>query len=194
MELLKLIELLGVATALTYLVLVTKRRWIAWPFYIASSCLYTPVFWAADLYADAALQLYFVVMGLYGWQVWKAEASEVAVVSMPLSSALRIAAAIVGVSVCAGYALSFTRAGWFGYSDAFISIGSVVATYLTARKVLESWYYWIVIDLFATGVFGMRELDITVWLYLIYSLLAVRALLDWRAVFRSQSRNGGACG
>lgn len=183
-ESLKLIELLGVTTAIAYLVLVTKRRWIAWPFYIASSCFYTPVFWAANLYADAALQLYFVAMGVYGWLAWKAEASEVAVVSMPIVRNLCIAASIVGASVCVGYALSFTRAGWYGYSDALISIGSVVATYLTARKVLQSWYYWIVIDVLATVVFGMRELDITVWLYGIYTLLAIRALIVWRAVLR----------
>ncbi len=185
MEPLKLIELLGVATALIYLVLVTKRSWVAWPFYIASSCFYAPVFWVANLYADAALQLYFVAMGIYGWLAWKAESTEIAVVSMPIASNLRIVAAIVGVSACVGYALSLTPAGKFGYSDAFISIGSVVATYLTARKVLESWYYWIVIDLVATIVFGMRQLDITVWLYLVYTVLAVRALVVWRGVFYS---------
>ena len=186
MEPIEIIEILGVATALAYLVLVTKRRWIAWPFYIASSCFYVPVFWAANLYADAALQLYFVAMGVYGWIAWRGEAEAVAVVSTPIQRNLSIAAVIVGASAVVGYALSYTRAGWFGYSDAFISIGSVVATYLTARKVLEGWYYWIVIDIVAAIVFSLRELDVTVWLYLIYVLLAVRALLIWRAVFRSQ--------
>lgn len=183
---LKLAELLGFATALAYLILVTKRRWIAWLFYIASSCLYAPVFWAANLYADAVLQLYFVVMGVYGWLAWKAEADEVTVVSMPARENLVMVLGIAGVSACVGYVLSFTRAGWFGYSDAFISIGSVTATYLTARKVLESWYYWIAIDTFAAVVFGMRALDITVWLYVVYTVLAVRALLMWRDVLRRQ--------
>jgi nicotinamide mononucleotide transporter len=184
-EPLKLVEFLGVATAIAYLVLVTKRRWIAWPFYIASSCLYTPVFWAANLYADAALQLYFVVMGTYGWVAWKGEAEEVAVVSMAIRRNVMTVAIIVVASAVAGYMLSLTPAGSFGYADAFISMGSVVATYLTARKVLQSWYYWIVIDLVATVVFGMRGLDVTVWLYLMYTLLAVRALLVWNTAFRS---------
>ncbi len=184
MEPLKLIELLGVATALAYLVLVTQRRWIAWPFYIASSCFYTPVFWKAHLYADAILQLYFVGMGVYGWRTWRSETEEVRVVSIPIRRNAFVAAAVLVAALVVGYALSLTRAGLFGYSDAFISIGSVVATYLTARKVLEGWYYWIVIDLIATLVFGMRDLDITVWLYLIYTVLSVRALLIWRKTIR----------
>ncbi len=187
MELIKILELLGVATALAYLVLVTKRRWLAWPFYIASSCLYAPVFWSANLYADAALQVYFVVMGVYGWMSWKAEAEEVSVVSSPIRRNLAVGAGILGVSALLGCVLSFTRAGAFGYSDAFISVGSIVATYLTARKVLESWFFWIVIDVVATIVFVMRELDSTVWLYLLYSLLAVRAYFIWLRAMRGSA-------
>jgi len=186
-ELLSILEVLGVVTALVYLVVVTKRRWIAWPFYIASSCLYAPVFWHADLYADAVLQIYFVGMGVYAWMVWKGEAAQVRVASWPLRYNVAISIVIVMTAAVLGYLLSYTSAGWFGYADALITVGSVVATFVTARKVLQGWLYWVAIDIAAALVFALRGLEVTVWLYAVYAVLAWRAFFVWREVSREQS-------
>jgi nicotinamide mononucleotide transporter len=184
--LLSILEVLGVVTALVYLVLVTKRRWHAWPFYIASSCLYVPVFWYADLYADAALQIYFVAMGVYAWVAWKGEAAQVAVASWPRRYHVAMCLGILVVAAGLGSLLSLTSAGWFGYADALITVASVAATYITARKVLQGWLYWIAIDIAAVLVFGLRGLEATAWLYGVYAVLAWRALLAWRGALGEQ--------
>ena len=182
MPILKVIEYLGAISAFVYLVIVTRRSWFAWPAYIASSLLYIPVFWHAQLYADATLQLYFVLMGFYSWWLWKREGRDhVQVVSWSLRTHLLIIIAIILSSLLLGFYLSTTPAGLYGYSDALISISSVVTTVLTARKVLESWWYWICINCIATIVFSMRGLEVvTVLLYIVYIALSVRALFAWK--------------
>ena len=186
MTVLQCIEYLGVITALLYLLLATKRLWIAWPFYIASSVFYLPVFWIATLYADAALQLYFIAVGIYGWKNWRAEAVDaVTTVSLPARQHVVILTGGAATIWILGSFLSRSAAGVYGYPDAFITVGSIVTSVLTARRVVEGWIYWIVINLVAVVVFSLKGLDpMTIALYGLYVVLSIRALLLWKSAQR----------
>ncbi len=186
MNLLSLLELAGLITALLYLLLVTEQRRSCWIYYITSSILYIPVFWQAHLYADATLQLYFVFMGFYAaitWNPLAAETIQISKIGSKASSKIALFIILAGLSL--GFVLSSTPAGKFAYADSLICIGSIVTTLLTARKVLECWYFWIVINLLATLTFAMKELNFTVVLYGIFFLLSIRALGKWRADYTS---------
>lgn len=185
MDLLTMLEITGVVTAILYLLFATRRMVVCWIFSIVSSILYFPVFWSSHLYADAVLQIYFVMASIYGWYSWyQPDQRHIEVVSWPSSRHLVIIGCILCCSFIAGTFLHiYTPARLFGYSDALISVTSVVVTILTARKVVESWWYWIVIDLIAAAIFSMRGLGITAGLYLLYSFLAMRALGEWRKAF-----------
>jgi nicotinamide mononucleotide transporter len=179
-----MLEIIAAATAVLYLLLITRRSWVAWPVYIISSLLYAPVFWSANLYGDAVLQLYFVSVGFYAWWRWGRAEGPVAVERWRLKRHLWILVSWVLAAIMLGRLLSSTPAGALGYGDALVTVGSVVATVLTARGVLENWIYWIVIDVIATLLFGVRSLVATMWLYSLYTILAVRGLYVWKSALR----------
>jgi nicotinamide mononucleotide transporter len=90
-----------------------------------------------------------------------------------------VATAIIGKE------LSSTAAGNLGYLDALVAVGSFMTTILTARKVVEGWWYWIVINILAVVLYTARGLDlVTIILYLTYAALSVRALLEWQQRLR----------
>jgi len=175
-----MVELLGALLAVLYLVFVTYRWRVAWVVCIASSLLYVPVFWSSQLYADAALQVYFVGMALYAWWSWSGRPEEVSVVRWTAPRHMGIIVVWLIATFVVGVALRHTPAGIYAFPDAFISIGSVIATVLTARRVIENWWYWIVINALATAVFAMKGLSLTALLYAAYAALSVRGLAAWR--------------
>jgi len=187
---LQIAEHLGALLALLYLLLVTRRSWTAWPLYIASSCLYLPVFWYSHFYGDALLQFYFIGMGVYSWFKWKEEGAEIKIVSWPVRYHCYVIFCLAVGTCLFGYGLSGTQAGNYGYFDAFITVASITTTVLTTWKVLEGWWYWIVTDLLATVIFWHRGFSfITVFLYVLYAVLSIRALLAWRRAYQSSSKS-----
>ncbi|MEY4700407.1 MAG: hypothetical protein RL326_594 [Pseudomonadota bacterium] len=176
-----LLEIAGVTTAMLYLLLVSQRSWMAWPAYILSSCLYAPFFWRSQLYADAALQFFFVGVGVAGWRAWSKFNGPVEIVSLPRQKHLLTIVGILGATVILGMALfTWTQAGYYAFPDAFLLIGSVGATILTVRRVVENWHYWIVINAVSTLLYASKGIWLTCILGLMYLCLSIRGLMMWK--------------
>ncbi len=176
-----LLEIAGITAAMLYLFLVSQRTWMAWPAYILSSCLYAPIFWRAQLYADAALQLFFVGIGVVGWRAWSKFQGPVSIVSLPRQKHLYTIVGILCATVILGTALCiWTPAGYYAFPDAFLLIGSVGATILTVRRVAENWHYWIVINAVSVFLYAWKGIWLTCLLGLMYLCLSVRGLLMWK--------------
>lgn len=176
------LETLGTITAILYLCLIAHRRRVAWFFYIASSLAFLPIFYSAQLYADAALQIFFVCMGICAWRSWRAtQGRNIQVHSWPTPRLIRIALGITVASTALGYALfSWTNAGWFAYPDAFILVASVVATFLTVWRVVENWWFWLAVNSTTLVVYTLKSIWITSGLALLYTILTVYGLYRWR--------------
>lgn len=176
-----LLEIAGVTAAMLYLFLVSQRSWTAWPAYILSSCLYAPIFWRSQLYADAALQLFFIGMGVAGWRAWSKFEGPVGVVSISRQKHALAIAIIACVTLVLGTGLfMLTSAGYYAFPDAFLLIGSIVATLLTVRRVTENWYYWIVINGLSAILYASKGIWLTCLLGSMYLCLSVRGLMMWR--------------
>lgn len=179
------LEIIGSTLAILYLGLVGLRRWIAWPAYIVSSVCYIPIFWRSHLYCDAALQIFFVAIGLWGWVTWRSAGGVITPITWT-GPQHRIAAIVwVCGTVVIGSILMNSAAGGFAFPDAFIMVGSVIATFMTLGRVVENWWYWVIINLTAVITYGLKELWVTVGLYGVYSILSVWGLMAWR---RAQAR------
>lgn len=176
------LETLGTITAVLYLCLIAHRRRIAWVFYIISSLAFIPVFYSTQLYADAALQIFFVCIGLCAWRSWSTtQGRDVEVLSWPTPRLTGIALGITVASCALGYALlSWTNAGWFAYPDAFILVASVVATFLTVWRVVENWWFWLAVNVTTLVVYTLKSIWITSGLALLYTMLTVYGLYQWR--------------
>jgi nicotinamide mononucleotide transporter len=176
-----LLEIAGVTAAMLYLLLVSQRTWMAWPAYILSSCFYAPIFWRSQLYADAALQLFFVGMGVVGWRAWNKFEGPVRVVSLSRHQHAKTAACIAGATAVVGIGLfMWTSAGFFAFPDAFLLVGSIGATILTVRRVVENWHYWIVINAVSVLLYASKGIWLTCLLGLMYLCLSIRGLMMWR--------------
>jgi nicotinamide mononucleotide transporter len=123
-------------------------------------------------------------MAFYGWYAWRAshhQAQELPVTVRPLRWHVGVLAVVIVLSLVNGWLTSREQPSLVPYVDAVVAWGSVVATWLMTRKVMENWLYWIVFDLLAAGLYVSQGFYATTVLFLIYVVLAVRGYFEWRA-------------
>jgi nicotinamide mononucleotide transporter len=133
----------------------------------------------ADLKSDAALQIYFTFSAIYGWLSWqkKTNGSELTISALPLSMhALLIAFGIL-LALPLGY---YWHTAAFRYEDALLTIFSIITTFLTARKILESWLYWMIIDAGYIFIYGERDKHLLAILSIVYLLFSIRGYFYWK--------------
>ena len=176
------LESLAVALGLAYVLLAAGGNRLCWIFGFFSVTIYFFLFIEVKLYSDAMLQIFFGVTSLYGWINWQ-KAPDHSSVFQPhrwdFSFHLKI--------ILLGGLFTFLMGNFwmqFGaalpFTDAFTTVFSIIATILVARKNLENWLYWIVIDIVATGVYINREMYPTALLFFLYTLIAVFGWINWK--------------
>lgn len=176
-------EQLAVLFGLIYIVLAIRRHRGCWIAGGVGTALYAFVFLDARLFLQAALQIVYVAMAGYGWLAWRPETG--AVVIAPRRWALRPQLVAAGVVLAATAAtaplLAQTTDAAAPVADALGTWASVAATWMLARRVLESWLWWIVIDAGLAVLFFSQSLAFTAALYLAYAFLAVAGWRAWRS-------------
>jgi nicotinamide mononucleotide transporter len=184
------VEWVAVVLALGYLVLAIRQNPWCWACAIASAILYLVIFARAGLTMQALLQVFYVAMSVYGWRTWGVAGSAAALRVTRWSARRHLAlVALVGVVSVANGAVIAQQGGstLVPYVDAVIAWGSVLATWLVARKVLENWLYWVVLDLAAAGLYWTQDLYATAALFVVYAVLALRGYQEWLRDARRQS-------
>ena len=163
--------------------LVVRRSTWNYPFGIAMVSLYFFVFWHAKLYSDALLQIFFFLIQIYGWWAWfhaKHVDHGVAVEWMPWNARVRWIAGTAACILVWGTGMArFTDAA-APFADATIAGLSVAAQVLQSFRKVESWVLWILVDVFAVGLFAWRGLLVTSGLYCLFLVLAAVGLFEWR--------------
>jgi len=166
--------------------LVVRRSVWNYPFGLAMVSLYFFVFYDARLYSDALLQIFFFVVQIYGWREWvraRAMAGEVPVGLMSNRARLAWSAGIVVVSAAWGLVMArFTDAA-APMIDAGIAGASIAAQILMARRRIENWVLWILVDFVAIGLFWSRGLLWTSGLYALFLMLSIAGLASWRRAY-----------
>jgi nicotinamide mononucleotide transporter len=178
-----LVEWVAVALALAYVLLATRQSRWCWPAAAASSAIYFALFARGGLPMQAALQVFYVAMAVYGWIAWRAnhgDTSELRVSVWPARWHVAALGLVVAATVVNVWLSGAAPASMVPYADAFVAWGSVVATWLMTRKVLESWLYWIAFDLVAAALYFSQGFEATAGLFVLYVALAVRGFIEWR--------------
>jgi nicotinamide mononucleotide transporter len=181
-------EWVAVAFALVYLVLAIRQNALCWAASIVSCAIFLVLFARQGLVMQSWLQAFYVAMGFYGWWAWSRGGAgarkELPVSRWPLRWHLMALAVIVVVSAANGRVLAGEATGLVPYVDALTSWVSFFATVLLARKVLENWLYWAVIDLAGAGLYFSQGLYATAVLFVVYSIMATRGYRQWHAAWR----------
>lgn len=195
------LNLLGLATtplesisfvlaAITVLLNIGQNHW-AWLFAILSSATYALVFFDARLYGDTGLQLVFIALSIWGWRQWLKVDSDGDGGAVQVS---HLDARGWCWSACAWLA-GFAILAWFlqRYTDTdvpridgFLTAGSLLGQWLLARKKLETWLVWIVVDILYVGLYLYKHLTLTAILYAIFVALALAGLRAWQHAIRRE--------
>ena len=147
-----LAEWMAVALALAYVLLATRQNRWCWLPAAASSALYLDLFLDARLPMQAVLNGYYILMAGYGWLSWGAQhrgEGELRVTSWPPARHAAVLASLTLGALLYAALVVDPRGPWLTFADAWVAAGSVVATWMVARKVLENWLYWVLLDLAA---------------------------------------------
>jgi len=175
-------EILAFVLALAYLFLAIRQSMACWVAAFVSSCLYMWVFFAARLYMDSALQVFYAVMAVYGFWQWRTvdNAGVHHVRRWSLARNASAAAGILAVSAVNWYFLSRYTPAAFPFVDSMVSWAAVFATFLVARKVYENWHWWLIIDAASACLYFAKGLYLTVLLFVLYLALIVIGMREWR--------------
>ena len=183
------LEILGVIFSIAYLIFSIRQNILLWPLGIASALCYMVVFFQSKFYADMGLNGYYVVISIYGWILWKKGSGEsgtgLAVSRLGKRQALILflitALAFAGIGVILD---RFTDSP-VPYWDAFTTALSFTATWMLARKILENWILWIIVDAVSMALYLYRGLYPTLLLFAIYTTMAVIGYLKWKQSYKS---------
>lgn len=178
-----LVEYLGAALALLYLLLAMKESWWCWPAAIVSSFLYFLVFFEVKLYTEALLQIFYALMAIFGWTKWRPDACGNVLEKIkvwPLALHLKFGAFTIALTLPIAFLLYKYTDAALPWVDAPLTTFSILTTYLVAIKVLGNWIYWIVIDAISIVVYAYKGLHVSALLFLIYTVLAYIGWRRWR--------------
>ncbi len=188
-------ELCAVVLAIAYVLLAIQERIECWYAAFLSASIFLVLFWNVNLLMESVLQVYYIGMAIYGWTQWRRQAdgdADLHIHTWPLFRHAKFLAAIVMITLISGYILSNTSSAARPYLDSFTTWASVFTTWLVARKVLENWLYWIVIDAVSIFLYVDRGLYLTSVLFVMYVIFAVVGFLQWQQSYSEQSRSCAA--
>ena len=182
-------ELIAVALGLAYIVLAIRQHRGCWIAGGASTAIYIAVFLKAGLFLQAALQVGYVVMSVYGWLAWSAGGDLAARPrSWPLSKHVLTLLAVLAATAASTPLLSQYTDSPAPFADSLGTWASIAATWLLARRYLETWFWWMIIDSGLATLFAGQGLVFTAGLYLAFALLAIAGWRSWSRDFAKTAR------
>ena len=182
------LEIGAVFLAVAYLLLAVRRDIRCWIAGIMSSSIYFVLMFTANLYMESILQIFYIFMGVYGFNQWKsdiANTEEISITTWNLKTHLIVLGIILISSYFAGYILDTYTDAKLPFLDSLTTFGALFATYMVAKKILENWIYWFLIDSVSIYLFIERELYLPSILFCHYLIIIIFGFRSWLAVFRA---------
>ena len=186
------IEGIGAALAVAYLLLALKQNKLCWFAWIASSILYLYVMYQAGLYMESLLQVFYLCMGFYGLSQWTKTINNNQNTHVDLWSIgnhIFAISLIIVLSFLSGILLSNFSNAALPFIDAFTTWGAIVASYMVAKKILENWIYWFVIDFISVFIFASRGLYFTSALFVTYLVIIYFGYKSWSKIRLNQNES-----
>jgi nicotinamide mononucleotide transporter len=184
-------EVVGFVAGALCVWLIGRQHVANWPLGMAANLLFAVLFFRAGLYADAGLQLVFTALAAYGWWAWTHGGGPGP--GLPVRRTRRsewlllCGAGAVGTALVAELlhrATDSTVPFW----DASTAVLSLLATYGQCRKLVESWWLWLVVDAVHVPLYASKGLWLTALLYVVLGGLSVAGLRQWRQDLRGRER------
>ena len=179
------LEIIGTLIGLVYLWLEYRASIYLWIASIIMPAVYLFVYYDAGLYADFGINIYYLLAAVYGWWVWKygnkeKQGEELPITRMPRGKWTMAAAMYLVFQLLIAWILIRYTDSNVPWCDAFTTALSMVAMWMLARKYLEQWLVWIVVDVVSVALYLYKGLFFTAGLYALYAIIAVYGYWNWK--------------
>ena len=175
---------------LIYVILAARENVWCWLFGFLGAVLSVFVYIDFQFYSEALLNIYYALISIYGWWLWlkvrskpdgKGEEAtkELSISRWPMIRHWQAIGLSIVLGLIWGYFWSHFGAA-MPYIDACIASFSVITTYMVARKILENWLYWIVIDFVCIFVYLHRGIYLFAILFFVYCIIAILGYFNWK--------------
>ncbi len=186
---LSLLEILGTVSGLFCVYLASRNYILTWPIGIFNSICFFFLFYQIQLYSDMLLQIYFFASSIYGWILWKNRNGHF----NKIRSLDTVRSLIIGIGILVfTYFLGmfsinlpnllpdfFSIPPSYPYWDAFTTVASVVANFLLARRILQSWFLWVLVDIVCIVLYFLKGIPFVTGEYFIFLIIAVFGSWHW---------------
>jgi nicotinamide mononucleotide transporter len=184
------VEIAGTLFAIVYLFFSIRQNIWLWLCGILTSLFYIYVFAKEAFYADMGLQFYYLFISIYGWIIWahggvNHNKSKMPVIRLPKRMLLRLIVVHTFIYAVILAMLLFlpdrlgVQSSSLPYLDALTTSAGIVATWMIAKKYLENWIVWIVVDFISMCMYVYKGLTITAVLFVIYTIAAIIGYRTW---------------
>ena len=178
------IEIFGVVTGIIYVILEVRQNRLLWPLGIITSAAYIIIFFTRKFYADMGLQVYYVLISIYGWYYWsrggsQRERQELPVVRINNKQSLLLFIVLLFIWAVIYVVLDRYTDSTVPVGDSFTTAMAIVATWMLTRKIIEQWFLWIIANSVSIGLYICKGLYPTVILYAVYTAMAVYGYIEW---------------
>jgi nicotinamide mononucleotide transporter len=185
------VEVVGAIFGIIYVWFSIKQSILTWPLGLITSILYIYVFFVSKFYADMALQFYYVWISIYGWILWqkgstKHHKAEVKVTRVTNRLYLFLTVAFILIYIPIYIILKYYTDSPVPIGDTFTTALSIVATWMLARKYIEHWILWIVVDAVSMALYLYKGLYLTTALFAVYIFAAIWGYYEWRKELKVQ--------
>lgn len=189
------IELLGAILGILYIIFSIRQSILTWPTGLLTSVLYVIVFFQSKFYADMGLQVYYVVISVYGWYFWlkgtkPGESDSVPVRELSKKLGLILGCASIIIFIILVFVLKKFTDSDVPYMDSLTTALSIIATWMLAKKYIEQWLLWIFIDAVSAGLYIYKNLWPTVILFIVYTIMALWGYFEWKKDLKTQNTDG----
>lgn len=187
----KAVEVLGFLIGLLYLYWEFKANRLVWIASIAMPCISMWVYFRAGLYADFSMNIYYLLMSVYGLFAWRRKASarheELQITRFPLRRLPLLLVLTAGAWLVIAWILIRFTDSTVPRLDSLTTALSMVGTWMLARKYLEQWIPWIIVDIICTGLYIYKGIPLYGVLYGLYTVIAIFGIRNWKRLMASQT-------
>lgn len=188
------LEALGTSVGLLYLYLEYKASIWLWLAGIVMPAIYIKIYLDSGLYADMGINIYYLIVSFYGWMWWmykahhpkhtmetgKESKASSTIVHTTVREWLVYLFVASGLFVLMGWGLKMYTDSTVPWLDSLTTAMSIIGMWQLARKQIEQWFTWIVVDLICVGLYHYKGLELTALLYLFYAVVAIFGYRRWR--------------
>ena len=175
------LESLAVIFSLIYVVLAARENIWCWAAAVVSVSLYIFICFEAKLYAETGLQIFYLIMAVTGYFLWKKSPDKKQLDIKELSIGNHALILIAGIvfTLILGYVLTIYTQAKLPLLDSFTTVFSIIATLMVIKKIIENWLYFIAIDIISIYLYDSRDLQQTAMLFILYTVIAIIGYYNW---------------